>query len=240
MRSTLITTGKWYKPLALYFWYIMLKENLNAILNEIKNGNDKGEKITLVGATKFVPVEVINEAIDLGLTNVAENRAQEFRDKFPVVKPCSYHFIGTLQTNKIKYLIGKASLIESVSNYELIDEISRQSLVKQVETNILIQINIGNEENKHGFTLQEASSAVEYAFNKPNINVLGLMAMLPDSDNETYLITLCESLRSVYDKLKSKYNFKHLSLGMSGDYKLTIKHGSNMIRVGSAIFGKRY
>lgn len=218
----------------------MIKENLETILNEIKNGNNLGEKITLVGATKFVDVTAINEAIDLGLSDIGENRAQEFKDKFSLVKPVNYHFIGTLQTNKIKYLIGKSSLIESVSRYELIDEISKQSANKNVVTNILIQVNIGNEENKHGFTLEETTNAVKYASAKPNICVKGLMAMLPDSDNENYLIKLSESLRKKYDELRTEYSLEHLSLGMSGDYKLTIKHGSNMIRVGSAIFGKRY
>ena len=91
----------------------MISENLTKIYNDIKNGNNKGEPITLVGATKFVSVEDINEAISLGLTDIGENKAQEFRDKFPLVSPCNYHFIGTIQTNKIKYLIGKASLIEN-------------------------------------------------------------------------------------------------------------------------------
>ena len=218
----------------------MLNKNLQKVLSDISGGNNKGEPITLVGATKFVPVDVINEAISLGLTDIGENKAQEFRDKFPIVSPCNYHFIGTIQTNKIKYLIGKASLIESVSSYAIIDEISRQSVNANVTSNVLLQVNIGNEENKHGFSLEEISIATAYASKMPNVKVLGLMAMLPDSDNEPYLISLCESLRAKYDELKSIYDFKHLSLGMSGDYLLTIKHGSNMIRVGSLIFGSRY
>ena len=218
----------------------MISKNLQTILNEISLGNDRGEKITLVGATKFVPVEIINEAISLGLTDIGENRAQEFKDKFPLVLPVNYHFIGTLQTNKIKYLIGKTSLIESVSRKELIDEISRQSVNKNVTTNVLIQVNIGNEENKHGYTLDEVNSAVSYASSMPNLKVLGLMAMLPESDDQDLLASLFDLMRSKYDELKDVYNFKYLSMGMSGDYKLAIKHGSNMIRVGSAIFGKRY
>ncbi|MBO5713498.1 MAG: YggS family pyridoxal phosphate-dependent enzyme [Clostridia bacterium] len=218
----------------------MLNKNLQKVLSDISGGNNKGEPITLVGATKFVPVDVINEAISLGLTDIGENKAQEFRDKFPIVSPCNYHFIGTIQTNKIKYLIGKASLIESVSSYAIIDEISRQSVSANVTSNVLLQVNIGNEENKHGFSLEEISVATAYASKMPNVKVLGLMAMLPDSDNEPYLISLCESLRAKYDELKPIYDFKHLSLGMSGDYLLTIKHGSNMIRVGSLIFGSRY
>lgn len=218
----------------------MVEENLKRILNEMSNGNNLGEKITLVGATKFVPVDVINEAIAAGLTDIGENRAQEFKEKFPLTLPVNYHFIGTLQTNKVKYLVGKTSLIESVSNTALIDEISRLGANKNVTTNVLIQINVGNEENKHGFSLNEAEAAVKYASEKPFVNVQGLMAMLPNSDDEKYLIELCENMRDKYDELKNLYGFKYLSMGMSGDYKLTVKHGANMIRVGSAIFGKRY
>ena len=181
----------------------MISENLTKIYNDIKNGNNKGEPITLVGATKFVSVEDINEAISLGLTDIGENKAQEFRDKFPLVSPCNYHFIGTIQTNKIKNLIGKASLIESVSSYDIINEISRQSVNANVVTNVLLQVNIGNEENKHGFTLEEIANAVEYSSKLLNVKVLGLMAMLPNSDNQEYLISLCEDLRAKYDELKT-------------------------------------
>ena len=214
--------------------------NLQNLLKEIENGNNLGEKITLVGATKFVAVEDINFALENGLTDVGENKAQEFRDKFALVKPCNYHFIGTIQTNKIKYLIGKASLIESVSSYDIINEISRQSVNANLVTNVLLQVNIGNEENKHGFSLEEINNAVSYANDKGGINVLGLMAMLPNSNDELYLTTLLKSLRDKYDELKLIYPFKYLSCGMSNDYKFAIKNGSNMIRVGSLIFGKRY
>lgn len=217
----------------------MIKENLLEIFKEIEKGNNLGEKITLVGATKFVSVEDINEAISLGLKDIAENKAQEFRDKFDSVLPVNYHFIGRLQKNKVKYLIGKAYLIQSVDSLELLDEIDRQSGEKNVSSSCLIEVNLG-EENKGGFPFSSVAEILEKSKDYKNVTVKGLMAMLPDSDDESLLINLLNKLRSTYDNFKKEYGFEYLSCGMSGDYKLCIKHGSNMIRVGSKIFGKRY
>ena len=219
----------------------MVENNLQLILEEIKQGNPYGEKVTLVGATKFVPVDVINRAISAGLKDVSENRAQEFKEKYPLVtQPVNYHFIGSLQKNKVKYLIGKCYLIHSVDSLALLDEISRQAVNKGVCQDVLLEVNMGVEEQKHGFDLSELESALSYAQTVNGVKVLGLMAMLPESDNQEFLFDLAKKLRSVYDKLKEKYGFKYLSLGMSNDYALCVKAGSNMIRVGSKIFGKRY
>ena len=115
----------------------MVKENLSLVLSEIPSTNCYGEKVTLVGATKFMPVEIVNEAIDAGLMDIAENRAQEFKDKYPLVhQPVNYHFIGHLQKNKVKYLIGKCYLIQSVDTVELLEEIDRQSVNKNVVSNV--------------------------------------------------------------------------------------------------------
>ena len=219
----------------------MVKENLQVVFDKIKTPNPFGEKVTLVGATKFVPVEVINEAIALGLEDIAENRAQEFKDKFPLVsKPVNYHFIGSLQKNKVKYLIGKCHLIHSVDSVELLEEIARQSVNKGVTTNCLLEVNVGVEEQKHGFSYSELKNALAFSKMLNGVNILGLMAMLPESDNEEFLFKLASELRKVYDSFKDEYNFKHLSMGMSNDYEIAIKAGSNMIRVGSKIFGRRY
>jgi pyridoxal phosphate enzyme (YggS family) len=219
----------------------MVENNLQLILEEIKQGNPYGEKVTLVGATKFVPVDVINRAISAGLKDVSENRAQEFKEKYPLVtQPVNYHFIGSLQKNKVKYLIGKCYLIHSVDSLALLDEISRQAVNKKVCQDVLLEVNLGVEEQKHGFDLSELESALSYAQTVNGVKVLGLMAMLPESDNQEFLFDLAKKLRSVYDELKEKYGFKYLSLGMSNDYALCVKAGSNMIRVGSKIFGKRY
>ena len=216
----------------------MIKENLQTILNEIKNGNNLGEKVTLVGATKFVSVENINEAIDNGLCDIGENKAQEFRDKFNLVHKVNYHFFGRLQSNKIKYLIGKVHLIHSVDSLKLLEEINRQSENAGVITSVLLELNLG-EEQKGGFIFSEVESALKFTKSLTSVKVLGFMAMLPDIQDETLLENKAQSVRKIYDNYKEKYGFKYLSMGMSNDYKIAIQNGSNMIRVGSSIFGKR-
>ena len=217
----------------------MIENNVKEILNEISIGNNLGESITLVGATKYVPVENINIAISAGLKDIGENKPQEFRDKFNDVLPVNYHFFGRLQKNKVKYLIDKTCLIHSVDSISLLEEINNQSLKNQVVTNILLEINLG-EEQKAGFNFEETIDLLPTISGYNGVNLQGFMAMLPDTDDEDLKINLLDNLRNFYDKFKDKYNFKYLSVGMSGDYKLAIKHGSNMIRVGSKIFGARY
>lgn len=217
----------------------MIKENLSNLFKEIENGNNVGEKVTLVGATKFVSVENINEAIKNGLTDIGENKAQEFRDKFDQVLPVNYHFFGRLQSNKIKYLIGKVHLIHSVDSLDLLQEINRQSLNKNLTTNLLLELNLG-EEQKGGFSIDNIGDILSKLYLFTNIKVLGFMAMLPDTEDAEILTTLAKKVRKVYDDFKEIYGFKYLSMGMSNDYKLCIENGSNMIRVGSKIFGKRY
>lgn len=219
----------------------MLKDNLREILSEISLGNNLGEKITLVGATKTIPYQDINDAISLGLEVVAENRVQEFREKTDFInKSASQHFIGHLQTNKVKYLVGKVDLIHSVDSLRLAQEISKQAKKLNVTQSILIEINVGGELSKSGFTIENTiDSAIEIS-KLENVNIMGLMAMLPKSQDKQYLAQLTIKMRDVFDKLNAKnFKLKYLSIGMSGDYKIAIKNGSNMIRLGSIIFGKR-
>ena len=218
----------------------MLKKNLENIFSKLNNGNNLGETITLVGATKTVSCEIINNAISLGLQVVAENRVQEFREKEPFVKGAIWHFIGHLQTNKVKYLIGKVHLIHSVDSYRLANEISLQAQKKQITQKVLCEINVGGELSKSGFNFENAIDSVKQVCSLKNLTVCGLMAMLPHSDDKEYLKNLCLKMREIYDKLNSEgYNFKYLSIGMSNDYEIAINNGSNMVRIGSGIFGKR-
>ena len=216
----------------------MIKENVEKIINNLPKYNKFGEKITLVGATKTQTVEAINQAIAAGLTDIGENKAQEFRDKFPLVLPCNYHFFGRLQSNKVKYLIGKACLIQSVDSIPLASEISRLSSKLNVTTNILIEVNLG-EEQKGGVPISEVLSFYNDILNYPNIVVKGLMAVLPQG-NEKSLRENCLQMRKLYDILKgSSENISILSMGMTQDYNIAIDEGSNMIRLGTAIFGSR-
>ncbi len=216
-----------------------MQNTINKIFNEIKNGNNFGEKVTLIGATKFVDIEKINQAISFGLTDIGENKAQEFRDKFDKVLPCNYHFFGRLQKNKVKYLVGKACLIHSVDSLDLINEIDKKSKELNVKTNILLEVNMG-EEQKGGFEVNNLENALSNMVNYPNVLVKGLMAVMPNLEDKSKLKTMYQDLRKIYDKFKEKYNFQYLSAGMSNDYKIAIENGSNMIRIGTLIFGSRY
>ena len=218
----------------------MLKENVEKVLLEIANGNNLGEPITLVGATKTIPVDVINQSIEYGVKVVAENKVNEFREKTDGIIGASQHFIGHLQTNKVKYLVGKVELIHSVDSLHLAKAISEQAVKKGVCQDILVQVNIGREEQKGGISPDQVFEQVKEFTTLANLNVVGLMAMLPISSDQEYLKNLCLQMREFYDKLNMQgYNLKHLSVGMSADYKIAIQNGSNMIRLGSIIYGKR-
>lgn len=219
----------------------MLQENLSLIFDQIKDGNNLGEKICLVGATKTVSYDVINQAVNLGLNVVAENKVQEFREKTDFIdKRAKQHFIGHLQTNKVKYLVGKVDLIHSVDSIHLGEAISRECVKKKVTQDLLVEINVGGELSKSGFNVENAFDGVKAINSLPNVCVKGLMAMLPKSDDKTLLAKLCLQMRSIYDTLiQQGYPLTYLSVGMSADYTIAINNGSNMIRLGSSIFGKR-
>ena len=219
----------------------MLKEKLDKVFSEIKCGNNLGEPIHLVGATKMVDVSVINQAIEFGLKIVGENKVQEFRDKYLSIVGADQHFIGHLQTNKAKYLVGNVSLIQSVDSVKLSAEIDKQAKKKNLVQEVLIEVNIGGELSKSGFSLDDAfDNVLQISKDFVNVKVVGLMAMLPHSDNQEYLTGLCTKMRALYDALKEKgLPFKYLSMGMSNDYLIAIQNGSNMIRLGRTIFGQR-
>lgn len=216
-------------------------ENLDNVLKEIEKGNNLGEKITLVGATKFVPVEIINEAIKRGLRIVAENKVQEFREKTDKLDDkAEQHFIGHLQKNKVKYLVGKVALIQSVDTLSLAEDISALAVKRGVTQDILLEVNIGEEESKSGLKYDEVFCVAEKVAELKGVKLKGLMAMLPATNDEKLKTALCRKIRSLYDELNRQgFALTYLSVGMSEDYKTAIKNGSNMIRLGSLIFGRR-
>lgn len=219
----------------------MIEENLKKLLEELPQTNPFGEKITLVGAVKLQPPEAINRAICGGLRDIGDNHVQEFKEKYDLIEGNPVrHFIGHLQTNKVKYLIGKVDLYHSLDRYALAEELSVRGERAGVISNVLIQINIGNEESKSGFDLSEATEAYRKIKAMPALKVKGLMAMLPDIDDCAELERLAKLMRAKFDELKAADpDIVHLSMGMSGDYRLCIECGSNMIRLGTAIFGQR-
>lgn len=219
----------------------MIEQNIKNLLAEIPAVNRFGEKVKLVAAVKLQTPDAINRAINAGITDIGDNHVQEFKDKYEQITGTPVrHFIGHLQTNKVKYLIGKVDLYHSVDRYSLAEELSRRGDRANVISNVLLQVNIGDEETKGGFSLLEIGDACRKICAMPAIKITGLMAMLPNIDDEVELTRLAVLMRQKYDELKAQYpEFTTLSMGMSGDWKLCIECGSNMIRLGTAIFGKR-
>ena len=224
-----------------------ISANLKMVREKIcaaaKKTGRTGEEITLIAVTKTHPPEMINEAIDCGVTDIGENKVQEIVEKYDKVKPVRWHLIGHLQTNKVKYIIDKVHMIHSVDSVRLMEEIDRQAKKHGVVMNILIQINISGEETKFGIRPDEIDEMLEAAERMSNVKVCGLMTILPKVDNTVSLRLHFINIRRIYiDISKKKYNnisMKYLSMGMSGDYEPAIEEGSNMVRVGRAIFGER-
>ena len=204
--------------------------------------NPFGEKVTLVAAVKTQTVDDINKAIAAGIRDIGDNHVQEFKDKYDgITGNPNRHFIGHLQTNKVKYLIGKTYLYQSVDRFELAEEISKRSERAGVTSDCLIQINIGNEETKGGFEYDDGVAAYEKISAMPALKVKGLMAMLPFTDDENVLRPLAKKMRELFERLREKdSDIEFLSMGMSGDWKLCVECGSNMVRLGTSIFGARH
>ncbi len=219
----------------------MIETNVKNLLAELPPVNRFGEKITLVAAIKTQTPQAVNAAIRAGITDVGDNRVQEFTQKYALIEGNpKRHFIGTLQTNKIKYLLGKVDLYHSVGRMNLAEELSRLSEKARIVSHILLQVNIGNEDTKGGFGYDGIDAAYKSIKALPSLKIDGLMAMLPNSDDKGLLCTLAHKMRRAYDGLKNADpNICVLSMGMSGDYRLCIDAGSNMIRLGTAVFGKR-
>ena len=218
-----------------------ISQNVKTLLDELRAGNGYGEPVTLVAATKTRTPEEINEAIAAGITDIGENKVQEFRDKFDAVQGGNRHFIGHLQTNKIKYLVGRTYLIQSLDRDELAEELSKRCQRANVTQDVLIEVNIGCEESKSGYPLQEAWAAYERIRGTQGLRVRGFMAMLPLAGGEEELSALVKEMRALFERAKAQdENIRWLSMGMSGDWKLCLRHGANMIRLGTAIFGERH
>ena len=219
----------------------MIEENVKKLLGEMGK-NPLGEKVTLVAAVKMQTVDDINKAIAAGIRDIGDNHVQEFKDKYDgITGNPNRHFIGHLQTNKVKYLIGKTYLYQSVDRFELAEEISKRSERAGVTSDCLIQINIGNEETKGGFEYDDGPDAYKKISAMPALKVKGLMAMLPFTDDEDVLRPLAKKMRELFERLREMdSDIEFLSMGMSGDWKLCVECGSNMVRLGTSIFGARH
>ncbi len=200
------------------------------------------EDIKLIAVTKTYPTDAMNEAIRLGVTDVGENKPQEVRDKFDDVLPVSWHLIGHLQTNKVKYVIDRCCMIHSVDSIKLMQEIDRLASRHDCHIDILIQVNISGEESKSGVSPQELPELLEFAGNLTNTHVKGLMTIAPKSEYGDVSVHF-GNMKKLFDKTaKETYKnvcMEELSMGMSGDFETAIRYGATMIRIGSLIFGPR-
>lgn len=220
-----------------------LKEVERKITAAAERSGRKREDITLIAVTKTHPAEMMNEAIKSGVTDIGENKPQEVRDKFNDVLPVKWHLIGHLQTNKVKYVIDKVRLIHSVDSVHLMDEIERQAEKHNLVMDILIQVNISGEATKSGVSKDEVEELLVHAGKLNHVRVKGLMTIAPKTDNSVTNILHFDNIRQLFVDIQQKtydnVNMKYLSMGMSGDFETAIEHGSNMVRIGSAIFGQR-
>ena len=227
-----------------------LEANLKVVRERIaeaavKSGRNP-EDITLLAATKTVSAELINKAIEFGLTHMGENKVQELMDKYDSLnlENCSCQFIGHLQTNKVKYLIGKVDLIQSVDSFKLAKEISRLSEKQGIVTDILLEVNIGREDNKSGVMPENLDELFDEVSAFPGVNIKGLMCIPPICEDKEELMGYFSRMNDYFvdiqrKKSDNKNDSMILSMGMSSDYYEAILCGATMVRVGSLLFGER-
>ncbi len=229
--------------------FLAISENLKIIRDDISEAamasGRKPEEINLMAVTKTVESRFINHAIDCGINLIGENKVQEFLSKEPDLKLdfCRPHLIGHLQSNKVKKIVGKVDTIQSVDSIGIASEIGKRSLEAGVITKILLEVNVGNEDSKFGFSIDEVFERACEISEIKGICIDGLMCVAPICEKEYELRTIFSNMHSMFIDIGAKkmdnVNMNILSMGMSGDYKLAILEGANLVRVGSAIFGAR-
>lgn len=225
-----------------------IKENILEINNRIadastKSGRDSKD-ITFIAVSKYFPIEDCIEAVDAGVKYLGENRVQEFTKKYETLdkNKVFWNFIGQLQKNKVKYIIDKVWLIQSVDRFELAEKINEQAKKNDLIVDILVEVNIGQEMQKGGILPHELNDFIVSLEQFENIRTKGLMAIPPISHGDT-VRDYFKRMKDIYETQKAKdlsyAPFTYLSMGMSSDYVEAIEEGSNMVRIGTAVFGKR-
>lgn len=226
----------------------MIRENIDRINAEkakyAETAGKTEQDVLLVAVTKTRTADEINEAIDAGITDIGENKVQEVVDKFDHVKPVRWHLIGHLQTNKVKYIIDKVCMIHSVDSMKLAKEIDKRAGQHGLNMDILIQVNAAQEESKFGITTDDTKQLVLDILEEcPNLRIRGLMHIAPAADDPNDVRQYFRQVKELYEecgKIEHPHlDFKYLSMGMSHDFGVAIEEGSNLIRVGTSIFGER-
>ncbi|MGM9947029.1 YggS family pyridoxal phosphate-dependent enzyme [Floccifex sp.] len=198
----------------------------------------KLENIQVVAVSKMHTKEEVDAVAKEGLTTFGENKVQEFLEKYD--SNYKWHIIGHLQTNKVKYIVGKADVIESLDSLKLAKEIEKQAKKHDVIQECYVQIKISKDENKTGLPIEEAILFLKDCEELSHIKITGLMCVASNTDDENLIINEFDQMHELFDLTQKMYpEMKYLSMGMSDDYELAIAHGSNTIRIGSSIFGKR-
>lgn len=226
-----------------------IKENLKLIKSSIKqyssSVNRSSEDVRLIAVTKTVDVDQILEAIEYGVTDVGENKPQELARKYDIIgDKVKWHLIGTLQTNKVKYIIDKVDMIHSLDRESLCEEIQRKAEKIDKTIDCLVQVNISKEDSKHGLYEEDVIDFIKNVSSRyKNISIKGLMTMAPFTEDEDKVRDVFRCLKSLsldIDKLNiPNVSMNYLSMGMSNDYKVAIEEGATIIRLGTSIFGKR-
>ena len=222
--------------------------NFKAVNDKLKKALEKAGKneneVILLAATKTVDVDTINYAINKGIGYIGENKVQELLSKQDGIISVHHHFIGHLQTNKVKDIINRVELIHSVDSLKLAKEISKQAAKNDKVMDILLEINIGDEESKWGFEPNELEASIKEVAKLPNLRICGIMAIPPicnePEENRKYFKQMYEIFIDIKHKNIDNCFMNILSMGMSDDFVIAIEEGANLVRVGTALFGKRY
>lgn len=225
-----------------------VKENLIDLLESIDKEIDlagrKKDEVKLLAVTKTVDIERIKEIKEFGLKEIGENKVQEIEEKYDALKDdFDFHMIGSLQKNKINKLLGKIKLIHSLDSLSLIEALDKRLANNNMELDGLLQVNISKEESKSGFYKDEVEKVLEQMHEYKNLHIVGFMTMAPFTEDEAVVRNTFRGLYELKEKLAAKnfdnVDLKYLSMGMTHDYKIAIQEGSNILRIGSKIFGER-
>lgn len=226
-----------------------IKENIDDILNRVASSairaGRKPEDITVIAVTKTVDSNRAKEAVDAGLYNLGENKVQEFINKYEQLSDLNikWHMIGHLQKNKVKYIIEKTELIHSVESLDLAKEIDKRAKQHQIVSNVLIELNIGEEDSKFGLNAENVYDFVKAMEQFDNIKVSGLMTVAPYCEEPEDIRWLFKKMKEIFDSISKmelkNTDMKYLSMGMTNDFEVAIEEGSNIVRIGTAIFGLR-
>lgn len=226
----------------------MLQENLAEVEARIAAACERAgrsrDEVTLIAVSKTKPAAMLQEAYDLGIRDFGENKVQELCDKSEVLpRDIKWHMIGHLQTNKVKYIVGKTRLIHSVDSLKLAEEIQKQAVKKEVCVPILVEVNIAGEESKFGVAKEEAMELVRQIASLDHLQIKGLMTIAPfvenGEDNRLYFRGIRQLSVDIANQNIDNVSMDILSMGMTGDYAVAIEEGATMVRVGTGIFGAR-